>query len=127
MPPIEGDPVFINGVTVAPNGIVWWSSPQYGIATFEEKVGFKYFDPSSMGVAGSVSDLVALPDGRIVIGSNGGGLTFWDPATHTSKTMRAGAGLPDNQVNRLELDTMVNPPVLHVATGSGGAAIRVFP
>jgi len=63
MPPAEGDPVFINGVTVAPNGIVWWSSPQYGIASFEEKVGFKYFDPSAMGVAGSVTDIVALPDG----------------------------------------------------------------
>jgi hypothetical protein len=127
MPPEEGEPVFINGVTVAPNGVVWWSSPQHGIASFEEKVGFKYFDPSSMGVAGTVTDLVALPDGRIVVGSNGGGLTFWDPVARTSKTMRAGSGLPDDQVNRLELDTMVNPPVLHVSTGSGGAAIRVFP
>jgi len=127
MPPMEGDPVFINGVTVAPNGIVWWSSPQYGIASFEEKVGFKYFDPSAMGVAGSVTDIVALPDGRLAIGSNGGGITLWDPATHTSKSIRAGAGLPDNTVNRMELDMMVNPPVLHVATGTGAASIRVFP
>jgi hypothetical protein len=127
MPPMEGDPVFINGVTVAPNGIAWWSSPQYGIASFEEKVGFKYFDPSSMGVAGSVTDIVALPDGRLAIGSNGGGVTIWDPATHTSKTIRAGSGLPDNQVNRMELDAIVKPAALHVATGTGAARIRVFP
>jgi hypothetical protein len=140
MPPIEGDPVFINGVTVAPNGVVWWSSSRYGVASFDDKIakpGFTYFNPASIGVAGSVSDIVALPDGRIAIGSNGGGVTFWDPPPppwenppHTPRpttTIRAGAGLPDNQVNRLQLDTMVNPPVLHVSTGTGGAAIRVFP
>ena len=127
MPPEEGDPVFINGVTVAPNGVVWWSSPQYGIATFQEKVGFRYFDPSSMGVGGTVTDIVALPDGRIAIGSAGGGVTLWDPATRTSKSIRGGSGLPDDHVNRMELDTMVNPPALHVATATGAATIRVFP
>jgi hypothetical protein len=137
-PPMEGDEVFINGVAVAPDGKVWWSSPTYGIASFEEIGGacqamgptakcFKYFDPSSIGVAGSVSDIIALPDGRLAIGSNGGGITLWDPATNTSKTIRAGSGLADNNVHRMELDTMVNPPVLHVATASGAASIRVFP
>jgi hypothetical protein len=68
-----------------------------------------------------------LPDGRLAIGSNGGGITLWDPATNTSKTIRAGSGLPDNNVHRMELDTMVEPPVLHVATATGAASIRVFP
>jgi hypothetical protein len=71
--------------------------------------------------------IVALPDGRIAIGSNGVGVTLWDPATRTSKTIRAGLGLPDNNVNRMDLDMMVNPPALHVATTTGGATIRVFP
>jgi hypothetical protein len=137
-PPMEGDPVFINGVTVAPNGIVWWSSTQYGIASFDGRDPpcrgsapaascFQYFDPSSMGVAGSVSDIVALPDGRLAIGSNGGGVTIWDPATRTSKTIRAGSGLPDNGVKRMELDTMVKPPALHVSTNTGAARIRIVP
>ena len=137
-PPMEGDEVFINGVTVAPDGKVWWSSPRYGIASFDPQGSpcrgmapaascFTYFDPSAMGVAGSVTDIVALPDGRLAIGSIGGGITFWDPATRTSKTIRAGSALPDNTVNDLELDTMVSPPALHVATSTGGATIRVFP
>jgi hypothetical protein len=54
-------------------------------------------------------------------------VTIWDPATHTSKTIRAGSGLPDNQVNRMELDAIVKPAALHVATGTGAARIRVFP
>ena len=48
-------------MTVAPDGVVWWGSSQYGIASFDEtKHGFSYFDPGSMGVGGTVTDLVAL-------------------------------------------------------------------
>ncbi|MFL5420978.1 MAG: WD40 repeat domain-containing protein [Myxococcales bacterium] len=128
LPPSEGDTVNIVAVTVAPDGLVWWASPQYGIASFDEtKNGFNYFDPGSMGVGGTVTDLVALPDGRLAIGSDGGGLTLWDPKTHESKTMRAGSGLLDDNVRNLELDTMVNPPALHVSTATGAARIRIFP
>jgi ligand-binding sensor domain-containing protein len=128
MPPAEGDAVNINAVTVATDGVVWWASFQYGIANFDEtKHRFTYFDPSSMGVAGSITDMVALPDGRLAIGSDGGGVTLWDPATHTSKTIRSGSGLLDDSVRSLELDTMVKPPVLHVSTANGAASIRVLP
>ncbi|MFL5366250.1 MAG: hypothetical protein ACJ781_12320 [Myxococcales bacterium] len=137
-PPMEGDEVFINGVTVAPDGKVWWSSPKYGIAVFDDTGApcrgmgpvascFTYFNPSSLGVGGSVTDILALPDGRIAIGSAGGGVTLWDPATKTSKTLGTAAGLPDTHVNRMELDTMVDPPALHVATATGAARIRVLP
>jgi hypothetical protein len=135
---MEGDEVFINGVTVAPDGKVWWSSPKYGIAAYTEEGApcagmapaascFTYFDPSSLGVGGSVTGLVALPDGRIAIGSAGGGVTLYDPATKTSKTIGTAGGLPDTHVNRMELDTMVNPPALHVSTAAGASTIRVFP
>jgi ligand-binding sensor domain-containing protein len=128
MPPAEGDEVNINAVAVATDGVVWWSSFQYGIANFDEtKHRFTYFDPGSMGVAGTVTDMVALPDGRLAIGSDGGGVTLWDPKTQASKTIRSGSGLVDDSVRTLELDTMVNPPALHVSTRNGAARIRVFP
>ncbi len=41
--------------------------------------------------------------------------------------MHAGQGIPDDNVIQLELDHMVNPPALHVATAGGAAVFRVFP
>jgi hypothetical protein len=41
--------------------------------------------------------------------------------------MRGGSGLPDDAVQRLELDTMVSPPTLHVSTNSGATSIRITP
>jgi hypothetical protein len=35
--------------------------------------------------------------------------------------------LPSDAVQSMELDRMVNPPTLHVATSTGAAAIRVLP
>jgi hypothetical protein len=75
-----------------------------------------------------VKDLVALPDGRLVVAGPTSGLSLWNPATGAHHPMNAGNGyLPDNQVQRLELDTMVDPPALHVATATGAATIRQFP
>ena len=39
---------------------------------------------------------------------------------------RAGR-IPSDNVLRLELDTMVKPPALHVATEAGAAVLRVLP
>jgi hypothetical protein len=45
----------------------------------------------------------------------------------TAKNIGAGQGIPSNRVLRLELDTMVNPPALHVATDAGAARLRQIP
>ena len=45
----------------------------------------------------------------------------------TASTIRAGQGIPDDQVWRLQLDTMVDPPALQVATSGGAAVLRVLP
>jgi len=134
-PPQEGDPVNISAVTVAPNGVVWFASgtlfhdPRdvpYGIASFTNH--FTYFTTAQVGLGESdVRDMVALPDGRLVIAGLTTGLVFWDPATGKHVQMHAGQGIPDDRIMRLELDQMVNPPVLHVATAGGAASIRVFP
>lgn len=100
--------------------------PLYGIASFDGKA-FTYYTVSQTGASGTVTDMVALPDGRLAIGTAGGGVTLWNPATGVSTLLRAGRGLADNAVNRMELDRMVDPPVLHVSTDTGASAIRVFP
>ena len=55
--------MFINAVTVTPDGKSWWSSPAYGIASFDGK-RFTYYSPSQTGASSTVADMVALPDGR---------------------------------------------------------------
>ncbi len=135
--PQVGDAVNMTAVAVAKDGTVWFASQSmgsgldgtgYGVATWKSGQGIAYHDPGALGLPEhDVSDLVALPDGRIVLAGPSTGLSFYDPATNTSKTIRAGQGIPDDHVNRLEVDTMVDPPALHVATGGGAAVIRQFP
>ena len=125
----------ISAVAVTPDGKSWWASepfgssdPAYGIASFNGRT-FEYFDPirDAGMLETNVVDMVALPDGRLVLASQTTGLTFWDPVKKTSVSMRASQGIPDDHILRLELDTMVKPPALHVATRGGGAVLRVFP
>jgi hypothetical protein len=124
--PSPGDYAEINAVTVTPDGKSWWSSSVYGIASFDG-FQFKYFSPAQAGTSSTVSDLVALPDGRLAVGTRSDGLMIWNPSTGAHTAFRAGSGLPDNSVNRLELDMMVDPPALHVSTGMGATTLRVFP
>ncbi len=136
-PPLEGDPVALSAVTVAPDGTVWWASgpyyytptdKNYGLASYRGR-GFSYYDP--MRDAGllesNVRDLVALPDGRLALASPSGGVVIWNPATNVHVNIRGGQGIPDDRVFRLELDTMVTPPALHVSTYGGAAVLRVLP
>src|SRR2546430_5911443 len=46
------------------------------------------------------------------------GLVIWDPVTGTKAQIRAGKDLPSDRVLRIQLDTMVDPPALLVATRS---------
>jgi hypothetical protein len=135
-PPQEGDPVNISAVTLTPDGKVWFASGTlfnesndvpYGIAYFADN-HFTYFSASSVGLGeADVRDMVALPDGRLVIAGISTGLVIWNPADNTHVNIHAGQGIPSDRIYRMELDTMVSPPVLHVATANGAASIRVFP
>ncbi|HEX4386057.1 MAG TPA: WD40 repeat domain-containing protein [Myxococcales bacterium] len=135
-PPQEGDPVNISATTVTPDGKIWWGSgtlfgdPRdipYGLASFDGH-HFTYFTPASVGMSEeTVRDLIALPDGRLVIASLNTGLVIWNPSTGQHTAIHAGQGIPSDRIYRMELDMMVSPPALHVSTASGAATLRVFP
>lgn len=129
----EGDFVRLSGVAVCPDGRVWFSSwgPETGTAhTVAVWTGrrFDTWDATHLGLGtNAVEDIACLPDGRVVLASRGAGLVLYDPAAGTSKTIRAGDGIPSDQVIRLEVDRMTDPPSLHVATTGGAAVLRVLP
>ncbi|MBI3182946.1 MAG: WD40 repeat domain-containing protein [Myxococcales bacterium] len=134
-PPLEGDPVHLTAVSVGADGRVWFASGPdgsdgfaYGVASWDGRK-FTVYDPiGQLGMSeASVRDLVALPDGRIVLSGHRTGLTLWDPLTGSHQPLRAPSYLADDRVRRLELDRMVNPPALHVSTERGAAVIRVLP
>ncbi|HYS07975.1 MAG TPA: WD40 repeat domain-containing protein [Myxococcales bacterium] len=136
-PPQEGDPVNISAITVTKDGKVWFSSGTlyndpadvpYGIASYDGHQ-FTHYDPvRDLGMSEShIRDMIALPDGRLVVAGLSGGLVFWDPATGKHTTVRAGQGIPDDGVMRIQLDMMVDPPALQVATRGGAAVLRVLP
>lgn len=136
--PQEGDAVNLSAVTVAKDGKVWFSSdPWYGTGVDAVPYGLAYFDGLRFTVVDPVNDLgasdkyvkdlAALPDGRIAIGFTNSGLLIYNPATGAKSWIRAGNGIADDHVQRMELDTMVNPPALNVATANGATVIRVLP
>jgi hypothetical protein len=131
----SGDPVHLTAVSVCPDGRVWFASlgPETGnAATLRHAVAswdgarFSYYTAGQVGLSGAgVRDLACLPDGRLAIAGSTSGLSIYDPATATAKSM---SGLiPSDRVNQLEVDRMVDPPALHVATPSGAAVLRTLP
>ena len=60
----------------------------------------------------------------MVLAGYGSGAVIWDPARGSSRPV---PGLPSGAILDLEVDRMVSPPTLHVATDSGAAALRVLP
>ncbi len=129
----EGDSIWLTGVAVCPDGRVWFSSrgPQSGtshtVAVWKGR-SFDTFSAASLGLGESaVADIACLPDGRVVLAGPGSGLVIHDPVSGTSKAVRAGSGIPSDDVVAIEVDRMVSPPELHVATGGGAAVLRVLP
>jgi hypothetical protein len=127
---VEGDSVHLTGVAVCPDGRVWFSSsgPQNGtsatVAVWKGR-SFDTFAASALGLGGSaVRDVACLPDGRVALAGFHSGVVLYDPATGRSKPL---AGLPSGTILDLEVDRMIDPPALHVATDAGAAVLRVLP
>lgn len=137
-PPQEGDPVNISAMTVTKDGKIWfasgtvWNDPAdvpYGIASTTDGYHFTRYDPvRDLGLPERhIRDMIALPDGRLVVAALDSGLVFWDPSSGTRTYIHAGQGIPNDSVLRIQLDTMVDPPALQVATRGGAAVLRVLP
>jgi hypothetical protein len=126
----EGDSVHLTGVAVCPDGRVWFSSrgPENGsghtMAVWRGR-SFETFAATSLGLGeSSVRDVECLPDGRVALAGFSTGVVLYDPATRTSTRV---PGLPSGTVLDLEVDRMVSPPSLHVATAGGAAVLRALP
>jgi hypothetical protein len=125
----EGDSVHLTGVAVCPDGRVWFSSsgPQNGtshtIAVWKGR-SFETYDAGRFGLGSSIRDVECLPDGRVVIAGATSGVVLHDPGTGTSKAV---PGLPSGTILDVEVDRMIDPPALHVATSAGAAVLRVLP
>jgi hypothetical protein len=129
----EGDSVHLTGVAVCPDGRVWFSSsgpdngPGHTVAVWRGR-SFQTFSAASLGLpAAAVRDVECLPDGRLVLATYHQGMVLHDPRTGASRAIRAGDGIPHDTILALEVDRMVSPPTLHVATAGGAAALRVLP
>jgi hypothetical protein len=134
----EGDPVQLTGVSVCPDGRVWFASK--GVASGPaaaaglavavwEGTRFLTYTAGQLGLAETaVKDLVCLPDGRVVLAGFTTGLSVFDPASGRSTSIRASGGLiPSDHIVQLEVDRMPIPATLHVSTAGGAAALRVVP
>ena len=126
----EGDSVHLTGVAVCPDGRVWFASrgPENGtthtLAVWKGR-SFDTFDPAALGLGETeLRDVECLPDGRVVLAGPTKGVVLLDPATFT--TVRV-PGLPSQSVHDVEVDRMVSPPSLHVATSGGAAVLRALP
>jgi len=126
----EGDSVYLTGVAVCPDGRAWFASrgPQNGtthtLAVWKGR-SFETFDPAALGLGETpLSDVECLPDGRVVLAGPTKGVVLYDPVARTSVRV---PGLPSERVYDVEVDRMVSPPALHVATAGGAAFLRVLP
>jgi hypothetical protein len=134
----EGHEPRLTGVAVCPDGRVWFTSrgPEDGPAASRGDVlaawdgkGFAYLTGPQIGLReSSARDVACLPDGRVVVAGYATGLVVYDPASRTSKAIQASSGLiPSDTVRMIEVDRLVSPPTLHVATDGGAAALRALP
>jgi hypothetical protein len=136
-PPVEGAPVNLRGVAVTPDGMVWfasgetlnetWRGPTYGLASWDGH-RFTHYDPTALGAAEfNILEIQALPDGRLVLGFPTSGLLVWNPGDKKGRRITGSDGLPGEQIGRMSLDRMHDPPILFVPTDGGLAALRSLP
>jgi hypothetical protein len=136
-PPVEGDNVNLRAVAAAPDGIVWfasgetlnetWRGTTYGLASWDGH-HFTRFDPIQFGaIEYNILELQALPDGRLVLGFPTSGLLVWKPGDSKGHRVTVSDGLPGEQIGRMSLDRMHDPPILFVPTDGGLAAFRSVP
>ncbi|MGK7395221.1 MAG: two-component regulator propeller domain-containing protein [Candidatus Cyclobacteriaceae bacterium M3_2C_046] len=104
-----GDSVVISSVTVDQDGILWVANA--GVESFlhKKETNWESFS-SSLTLTRQVKDLIVYPNGdkwMIVSPELGGGILVYNEINNQYRhftTTNGNGGLPDNQVNDLELD-----------------------
>jgi hypothetical protein len=134
-PPREGDPVNLRAVAQTMEGKIWfasggnlsWRVPWYGLASWEGGTHFQYYNPRTLGsLEDNILELVGWED-RLVFGFPSTGLLIWKPGEAKGKRFGVPQGLPGEQIGRLYLDRMTDPPALYVPTDGGLAVMRSLP
>jgi hypothetical protein len=123
-PPAAGDSVNIRGVAVTKDGTVWfasgevesWRGPTYGLASWGGPgTSFTLIDPTRIGsIEYNILELHALPDNRLVLGFPNSGLLVWTPGEARGHRLTMRDGLPGEQIRRISLDRMHEPPLFLV-------------
>lgn len=130
-----GDPVNLRAVTVTPDGVVWfasggadsWRVPHRGMASWDGR-RFLYFDPQALGsIELNILEMVALADGRLVLGFPSSGLLVWKPGDSRGHRLTVSDGLPGERIGRVKLDQMHDPAILLVPTDGGLLMMRSVP
>jgi hypothetical protein len=133
-PPSRGGNVNIHAIAETMDGLIWfasgetedWRGPTFGLASWDGKL-FKYYDPRSLGsLEYNILELAGWED-KLVLGFPSSGLLVWKPGTAQGKRMGIAQGLPGEQIRRMSIDRMVDPPQLFVPTESGLAVLRSLP
>ncbi|MFL5359828.1 MAG: hypothetical protein ACJ78U_02585 [Myxococcales bacterium] len=131
----EGDLVNIRAVAETMDGKIWfasggnagWRVPWLGLASWEGGTRFQYYDPHKLGaLEGNILELVGWED-RLVFGFPNTGLLIWKPGEAKGQRFGIPQGLPGEQIGRLYLDRMTDPPALYVPTEGGLAVLRSLP
>lgn len=131
----EGDSVNIRAIAETMDGTIWfasggnvgWRVPWLGLAEWLGGTHFQYYDPQTLGaLEGNILELVGWED-KLVFGFPSTGLLIWKPGDAKGVRFGIPQGLPGEQIGRLYLDRMTDPPQLFVPTEGGLAVLRSLP
>jgi hypothetical protein len=85
-------------------------------------------DPTRIGsIEYNILELHALPDNRLVLGFPNSGLLVWTPGEARGHRLTMRDGLPGEQIRRISLDRMHEPPLFLVPSDGGLAVFRRVP
>lgn len=123
----------VNTVVEDRHGLIWIGT-SHGLCYFDG-ANFKSFkpnprDPTAIG-GNEILPILEMPDGKLWIGSDGGGLSIFNPENQTFKSIyqnlnQPDKGLKENRVYGMHYDTLRQEIYIGyraIGSGSGGISI----
>jgi ligand-binding sensor domain-containing protein len=81
----------VEGIAVAPDGVVWVATDNNGVSRFDGKTWTTYTEDDGLA-DNSVNAVAVAPDGTVWFGTHSGVSRFTDPASTPAPHARSGAG-----------------------------------